>query len=130
MKKNSQETRISLVSATQLPCACSPNCFAHAPFTRHCFAHAQAIALHRRKPLLCTCAPHCFAHVQAITLHMRTALLCTCAPHYTAHVHNSQTCIQEASFALNWSRTPIKTHVWICIFLENNFDIYSHTRHA
>ena len=62
MKKNSRETRISLVSATQLPCACSPNCFAHAPFTvwishepspcaRHCFAHAQAITLHMRAPL-------------------------------------------------------------------------------
>ena len=28
--------------------------------------HAHAIALHMRKPLLCTCAPHCFAHARPI----------------------------------------------------------------
>ena len=38
------------------------------------------------------CARHCFAHAQAIALRMRAPLLCACAGHYTAHVHNSQTC--------------------------------------
>ena len=74
--ENSRETRISLVSTTQLPCACSPNCFGHAPFTR-------AIAM--RTPLLCTCASHYFAHAHPIALHMRKPLLCTCAPHCFAH---------------------------------------------
>ena len=33
-------------------------------FEKHTNAHA--IALHMRKPLLCTCAPHCFAHARPI----------------------------------------------------------------
>ena len=41
--------------------------------------------LHEPSP----CARHCFAHAQAIALRMRAPLLCACAGHYTAHVHNS-----------------------------------------
>ena len=36
--------------------------------------HAHAIALHMRKPLLCTCAGQCLAHARPIALHMRRPL--------------------------------------------------------
>ena len=52
-------------------------------YTSH--RHAHAIALHMRKPLLCTCAGQCLAHARPIALHMRKLLLCTCAPHCFAH---------------------------------------------
>ena len=48
--------------------------------------------LHEPSP----CARHCFTHAQAIALRMRAPLLCACAGHYTAHVHNSQTCVRES----------------------------------
>ena len=47
-------------------CLRMPHLHEPSPCARHCFAHAQAIALHMRKPLLCTCAPHCFAHARPI----------------------------------------------------------------
>ena len=55
--------------------------------------------LHEPSP----CARHCFAHAQAIALRMRAPLLCACAGHYTAHVHNSQRCHPQGSAC------PVKT---------------------
>ena len=52
--------------------------------------------------LLCACPIYTsHRHAHAIALHMRKPLLCTCAPHYTAHVHNSQTCLLDGWIGLD-----------------------------
>ena len=66
---------IALHMRSQLLCASSPNGF----------SHARLIALrmpHLHEPS--SCGRHSFAHAQAIALHMRAPLVSACAGYYTA----------------------------------------------
>ena len=74
--------------------------------------HAHAIALHMRKPLLCTCAGQCLAHARPIALHMRKLLLCTCAPHCFAHAR--PIIPRTSTIRKHASRMLVVINCWIC----------------
>ena len=114
----------------QLLCTCPHNCLVHvrpialrmphlhepSPCARHCFAHAQAIALHMRKPLLCTCAPHCFAHARPII--PRTS---TIRKHAPPHPFLYDTPLRHIDTRPVFHHEPYEQWDWLCELARNTF---------